>query len=133
MVKEYQATEKARRTKKHNETIPGRERRMRSETGQTVTLNEGRLRPEQCLTNRTLMQRLYMEQVKPGLTKTLAHRWHGPFRVKKNVEEFVYKLELPDRNGYRFYLVVHVSRLKAVDEFGDRPSARLTPDVNEAS
>ncbi|OWZ19343.1 hypothetical protein PHMEG_0006421 [Phytophthora megakarya] len=49
------------------------------------------------------------------------------------MEEFAYELELPDRSGYRFYPVVHVSRLKVVDEFGDRPSARLTHDVNEAS
>ncbi|OWY92193.1 hypothetical protein PHMEG_00038905, partial [Phytophthora megakarya] len=74
---------------------------------------------------------LYMEQVKPGLTKTLAHRWHGPFRVKRKVEEFAYELELPDRNGYRFHPVVHVSRLKRVDEFGDRPSARLTRDMKD--
>ncbi|OWZ01709.1 LOW QUALITY PROTEIN: hypothetical protein PHMEG_00026851 [Phytophthora megakarya] len=54
-------------------------------------------------------------------------------RVKRKVEEFAYKLELPDRSGYRFYPVVHVSRLKTVDEFGDRPSARLIQDVNEAT
>ncbi|OWZ04193.1 hypothetical protein PHMEG_00023942 [Phytophthora megakarya] len=36
-----------------------------------------------------------------------------------------------DRLG--FYPVVHVSRIKMVDEFGDRPSARLTQDVNEAT
>ncbi|POM80255.1 LOW QUALITY PROTEIN: Reverse transcriptase, partial [Phytophthora palmivora] len=73
---------------------------------------------------------LYMERVKPGLTKKLAHRWHGPFRVKRKVEEFAY-LELPDRSGYRFYPVVHVSRLKAVNEFGSRPKSRLTPEVTE--
>ncbi|KAJ8554956.1 hypothetical protein ON010_g9528 [Phytophthora cinnamomi] len=39
------------------------------------------------------------------------------------------ELELPDRNGYRFYLVVHISRLKLVDEFGDRPKTRLAPGV----
>ncbi|POM74573.1 Hypothetical protein PHPALM_8455 [Phytophthora palmivora] len=72
-----------------------------------------------------------MERVKPGLTKKLAHRWHGPFRVKRKVEEFAYELELPDRSGYRFYPVVHVSRLKAVNEFGSRPKSRLTPEVTE--
>ncbi|POM68025.1 LOW QUALITY PROTEIN: Hypothetical protein PHPALM_15866 [Phytophthora palmivora] len=56
---------------------------------------------------------MYMERVKPGLTKKLAHRWHGLFRVKRKVEEF--------------YPVVHVSRLKAVNEFG----SRLTPEVTE--
>ncbi|POM67108.1 Hypothetical protein PHPALM_16941 [Phytophthora palmivora] len=50
-----------------------------------------------------------------------------PFRVKRKVEEFAYELELPNRSGYRFYPVVHVSRLKAVNEFG----SRRTPEVAE--
>ncbi|GMF31931.1 unnamed protein product [Phytophthora fragariaefolia] len=70
-----------------------------------------------------------MERVKLGLTKKLAHRWHGPFRIKRKVEEFAYELELPDRSGYRFYPVVHVSRLKAVREFGDRPKVRLAREL----
>ncbi|OWZ16051.1 hypothetical protein PHMEG_00010213 [Phytophthora megakarya] len=74
---------------------------------------------------------LYMERVKPGLVKKLAHRWHGPFRVKRKVEEFAYELELPDKSGYRFYPVVHVSPLKAVNEFWDRPKARLAREVAE--
>ncbi|KAE8953041.1 hypothetical protein PR001_g33040 [Phytophthora rubi] len=74
-----------------------------------------------------------MERVKPGLTKKLAHRWHGPFQVKRKVEEYAYELELPDRSGYRFYPIVHVSRLKAVSEFGDRSRTRLAPDVTEDS
>ncbi|OWZ10327.1 hypothetical protein PHMEG_00016836 [Phytophthora megakarya] len=51
--------------------------------------------------------------------------------VKLNVEEFAYELELPDKSGYRFYPVVHVSRLKAVNEFCDRPKTRLARDVAE--
>ncbi|POM66574.1 Hypothetical protein PHPALM_17546 [Phytophthora palmivora] len=74
---------------------------------------------------------LYMKRVKPGLTKTLAHRWHGPFRVKRKVEEFAYELELPDLSGYRFYPVVHVSRLKAVNELGSQVKSRLAPEVTE--
>ncbi|OWY94615.1 LOW QUALITY PROTEIN: hypothetical protein PHMEG_00035603 [Phytophthora megakarya] len=70
---------------------------------------------------------LYMEQVKPGLVKKVAHRWHGPFRV----EEFAYEVELPDKSGYRFYPVVNVSRLKSVNEFCDRPKVRLARDVAE--
>ncbi|GMG18127.1 unnamed protein product [Phytophthora fragariaefolia] len=69
---------------------------------------------------------LYMERVQPGLTKNLTHRWHGPFRVKRKVEKYAYELELPDRSGYKFYPVIHMSRLKAVKEFGDRPKVRLT-------
>ncbi|OWY97171.1 hypothetical protein PHMEG_00032365, partial [Phytophthora megakarya] len=74
---------------------------------------------------------LYMERVKPGLVKKLVHRWHGPFRVKRKVEESAYELELPDKSGYRFYPVVHVSRLKVVNEFCDRPKTRLVRDVAE--
>ncbi|GMF57279.1 unnamed protein product [Phytophthora fragariaefolia] len=72
---------------------------------------------------------LYMERVKPGITKKLVHRWHGPFRIKREVEEYAYELELPDRSGYRFYPVVHVSRLKAVREIGVRPKVRLAREV----
>ena len=55
---------------------------------------------------------LFMEMVKLGLKKKLAHRWQGPYRVKKQVEEFAFELELPDRSGYRFFPVVPISRLK---------------------
>ncbi|OWZ12590.1 hypothetical protein PHMEG_00014213 [Phytophthora megakarya] len=65
---------------------------------------------------------LYMERVKPGLTKTLAHRWHGPFRVKRKVEKFAY--ELPDRSGYIFYPVTNLEI--------DRVLV-LTRDVNQAT
>ncbi|GMG17568.1 unnamed protein product [Phytophthora fragariaefolia] len=73
----------------------------------------------------------YMERGKPGLTKKWAHRWRGPFRVKRKVEEYAYELEPPDRSGYRFYPVVHVSRLKAVKGFGDRPQVRLTRELTD--
>ncbi|GMF20064.1 unnamed protein product [Phytophthora fragariaefolia] len=72
-----------------------------------------------------------MERVKPGLAKKLAHRWHGPFKVKKKVEEFAYELELPDKSGYRFYPLVLVSRLKEVKELGERPTTGLRPELNE--
>ncbi|OWY94790.1 hypothetical protein PHMEG_00035377 [Phytophthora megakarya] len=72
-----------------------------------------------------------MERVKPGLVKKLGHRWHGPFIVKRKVEELAYELQLPDKSGYRFYPVVHVSRLKTVNEFCDRLKVRLARDVAE--
>ncbi|KAE8908202.1 hypothetical protein PF005_g20767 [Phytophthora fragariae] len=55
-------------------------------------------------------------------------------RPVSNQEEggrYAFELDLPDRSGYRFYPVVHVSRLKAVSEFGERPRTRLAPDVTE--
>ncbi|KAG3198230.1 hypothetical protein PC128_g6179 [Phytophthora cactorum] len=32
---------------------------------------------------------LYMERGKRGLTKNLAHRWYGPFRIKRQVESIL--------------------------------------------
>ncbi|OWZ18558.1 hypothetical protein PHMEG_0007331 [Phytophthora megakarya] len=76
---------------------------------------------------------LYIERVKPGLCKKLAHRWHGPFRIKKKVDEFAFQLELPDKSGYRFYPLVHISRLKPVNEFSSRPTTLLAPEIAEDS
>ncbi|OWZ08038.1 hypothetical protein PHMEG_00019476 [Phytophthora megakarya] len=67
---------------------------------------------------------LYTERVKPGLVKEPAHRWRAKgrrVRVRARVT----------KSGYRFYPVVHVSRLKAVNEYCDRPKARLARDVAE--
>ncbi|OWY92728.1 hypothetical protein PHMEG_00038143 [Phytophthora megakarya] len=115
MAKEYQATEKARRAKKHNESLRGRERGTAPETGRTVTPSDEQLATgvvtEDSDSNATGATKslfevgsrmwLYIERVKQGLTQKLAHRWHGPFRVKRKVEEFAYELELPDRNFTR--------------------------------
>ncbi|GMF37034.1 unnamed protein product [Phytophthora lilii] len=143
MAQTYQAHEKARRAQEHNESLSRRERAAIPRTargeppadasndqpGETETTNEA----PKSLFEPGHRVWLYMERVKPGLTKKLAHRWHGPFRIKKKVEEYAYELELPDRSGYRFYPVVHVSRLKPVNEYGDRPKTRLAPDITENS
>ncbi|GMF44245.1 unnamed protein product [Phytophthora fragariaefolia] len=113
MAKEYQAVEIARRASEHNDSLSRQE---------TVSLPRPRVsensedNPEDAKDTSTSMDEgpkslfepgdrvwLYMERVKPGLTKKLAHRWHVPFRVKGKVEEYAYDLELPDRSGYRFY------------------------------
>ncbi|KAE8880588.1 hypothetical protein PF005_g23779 [Phytophthora fragariae] len=130
MAKEYQATEKARRAKEHNEALGRQEKESLPSLSGEVDPNET---PPRSLFAPGSRVWLYMERVKPGLTKKLAHRWHGPFRIKKKVEEFAYELELPNRSGYRFYPVVHVSRLKAVSEFGDQPKVRLASEVDEES
>ncbi|OWY91515.1 hypothetical protein PHMEG_00039882 [Phytophthora megakarya] len=99
-----------RRAKKHNESLRKRERGTAPETGRTVTPSDERSATRAVTEDsdtgatRSLFEVgsrvwLYMERVKPGLTKKLAHRWHGPFRVKRKVEEFAYELELPDRSG----------------------------------
>ncbi|GMF17647.1 unnamed protein product [Phytophthora fragariaefolia] len=74
---------------------------------------------------------LIIKRVRPGLRKKLAHRWRGPFRVKKKMEAFAYALELSDKSGYRFYPVVHVSRLKKVADLGQRPTAKLVDELSE--
>lgn len=141
MTKEYQAHEKERRAKEHNDALS----RLEKAAVPRPSGNEPSLdRPEASAGGDDFMEGptrslfkdgsrvwLYMERVKPGLTKKLAHRWHGPFQIKRKVEEFAYELELPDRSGYRIYPVVNVSRFKAVNEFPSRPKTRLTQDVTE--
>ncbi|GMF34546.1 unnamed protein product [Phytophthora fragariaefolia] len=141
MAKEYQAVEKARRASEHNDSLSRQEKAYLPRPRVNVN-SEGN--PEDAEDTSTPVGEspkypfepgdrvsLYMERVKPGLTKKLAHRWHGPFRVKRKVEEYAYELELPDRSGYRFYPVVHVSRLKTVKEFGDRPKVRLARELTD--
>ncbi|OWY91071.1 hypothetical protein PHMEG_00040505 [Phytophthora megakarya] len=99
MAKEYQATEKARRAREHNEKLSRKEQEACPQ-GNTDNSGDDNSTP-----------RLFQ----PG----------------NRVEEFAYELELPDKSGYRFYPVVHVSRLKAVNEFCDRPKTRLAQDITE--
>ncbi|KAE9281588.1 hypothetical protein PF008_g27848 [Phytophthora fragariae] len=156
LAAEFQLKEKARRAKEHNEALSRVERRAipirdqlsaelpTSERSSAELPTSGATSAElpdseepsaestQSLFKEGDQVWLFMERVKPGLTKKLAHRWHGPFRIKKKVEEFAYELELPDKSGYRFYPVVHVSRLKAVKENGERPTTRLRPELSEA-
>ncbi|GMF31693.1 unnamed protein product [Phytophthora fragariaefolia] len=87
MAKQYQATEKDRRAKEHNEdlgklermAVPVDERSDPTEVGD----------PTSDPTYRSLFEPgsrvwLFMERVKPGLTKKLAHRRHGPFLREDN-------------------------------------------------
>ncbi|KAI9998228.1 hypothetical protein PInf_002573 [Phytophthora infestans] len=143
MAKDYQAVEKKRRAKKHNEALsrlekaavpqPSGNEHSANPPEASEEMEDPARAPPRSLFEIGSRAWLYMERVKPGLTKKLAHQWHGPFRIKRKVEEFAYDLELPDRSGYRFYPVVHVSRLKAVNEFNSRPNTRLVLDAtNEA-
>ncbi|KAE8961748.1 hypothetical protein PF011_g29632 [Phytophthora fragariae] len=51
--------------------------------------------------------------------------WHGPFRVSEMVCNFAARLETAGTD-YRLFPVVHVSKLKAVRVFPDRPAMILT-------
>ncbi|KAE9278822.1 hypothetical protein PR003_g28407 [Phytophthora rubi] len=67
---------------------------------------------------------LYLSRVKEGYFKKLAHQWHGPFRVAKKINEYTMKLQV---NGTKYDMLptVHVSKLKSVKEFPDRPQIAL--------
>ncbi|KAE9273804.1 hypothetical protein PF001_g27345 [Phytophthora fragariae] len=95
MAKEYQATEKARRAQTHNESLSRAERAAVPESTGTVdpvTAGESE-EPEksdesspdentQSLFRPGDRAWLYMERVKPGLTKKLAHRWPARFESR---------------------------------------------------
>jgi hypothetical protein len=109
IARELQKAQKKERAEKHNEKIkpgPG------YEEGDRVWL--------------------YIDQVKPGYNRKLAHRWHGPFRIKRRIDEIRYELVLPDRHNYRFHPRVHVSRLKRCYDQLDRPSVALTIEDPES-
>ncbi|GMF52089.1 unnamed protein product [Phytophthora fragariaefolia] len=140
-AKEYQLAEKAQRAEAHNARLSRKEKRSLPESTQltrerSTDSEDTDSADEPSETQRSLFRTgdqvwLFTERVRPGLKKKLAHRWHGPFRVKKMVEEFAYELELPDKSGYRFYPVVHVSRLKKVADLDQRPTAKLVDELSE--
>ncbi|POM81868.1 Hypothetical protein PHPALM_100 [Phytophthora palmivora] len=68
---------------------------------------------------------LYLNRVKEGYATKLAHLWHGPFRIVEKVGEQAVKLEIAG-SGYHVFPVVHVTKLKPVKEYPDRPLIRLT-------
>ncbi|KAE9018763.1 hypothetical protein PR001_g14044 [Phytophthora rubi] len=109
MAEEYQTTEKARRAQKHNESLSRAERATVPESTRTaspVTADEAEEPDDtdesspgqntQSLFRPGDRAWLYMERVKPGLTKKLAHQWHGPFRIKKKVDEYAFELDLTE-------------------------------------
>ncbi|OWY96959.1 hypothetical protein PHMEG_00032632 [Phytophthora megakarya] len=71
---------------------------------------------------------LYIPKVQTGLSKKLAHLWHGPFRIDEVLDDFRVKLKV-DSTGYRVNPWVHISRLKPRVLFPKRPT--VTVDVDE--
>ena len=70
---------------------------------------------------------LYLDRVKEGYAKKLAHLWHGPFRVLELVGDHAVRLETRGTE-YRLFPIVHISKLKRVRKLPDRPSDELTVD-----
>ncbi|OWY90419.1 reverse transcriptase [Phytophthora megakarya] len=73
---------------------------------------------------------LYLDRVKEGFARKWAHLWYGPFRVAEKINEFSIKLEMAG-TGYQIFPVVHVSKLKLVKDFPDRPRTELTVDESD--
>ncbi|POM69154.1 Reverse transcriptase [Phytophthora palmivora] len=141
LAAEYQLKEKARQAREHNESLGRVEQRATPQArdnpenaelgGVSAESAEAPAESTKSLFKEGDRVWLCMERVKQGLTKKLAHRWHGSFRVKRKVEEFAYELELPDKSGYRFHPVIHVSRLKKVVDTEKRPTTRLIAELEE--
>ncbi|POM63767.1 Hypothetical protein PHPALM_20792 [Phytophthora palmivora] len=73
---------------------------------------------------------LYQDRVKEGYAKKLAHLWHGPFRIVEKVGEHAVKLEIAG-SGYHAFPVVHVTKLKLVKEYPNRPLMRLNVESQD--
>ncbi|ETL49213.1 hypothetical protein L917_13843, partial [Phytophthora nicotianae] len=67
---------------------------------------------------------LYLDRVKEGYAHKLAHMWHGPFRVAKTVDRHAVRLETAGIE-YRLFPIVHVSKLKLVKSYPERPTFTL--------
>ncbi|GMF43542.1 unnamed protein product [Phytophthora fragariaefolia] len=67
---------------------------------------------------------LYIPKGQPGLSRKLAHMWHGPFRIEEIYDDFQVKLKVTD-SGYRVNPWVHVSRLKPRTLFPKRPTVEI--------
>ncbi|ETK70909.1 hypothetical protein L915_21762 [Phytophthora nicotianae] len=55
--------------------------------------------------------------------------WHGPFRVAETVDQLQVRLETAGTK-YRLFPIVHVSKLKLVKSYPERPTS--TPTNREA-
>ena len=62
--------------------------------------------------------------VNEGYARKLAHMWHEPFRVAELCGECAVRLEIAG-TPYMLLSVVHVSKLKKVRIFPDRPTITL--------
>ena len=73
---------------------------------------------------------LYLDRVKDGYARKLAHMWHGPFRVAELCGEHAVRVEISG-TPYRLFPTVHVSKLKPMLQFPDRPSSVLVTDCGD--
>ncbi|ETO59298.1 hypothetical protein F444_22331, partial [Phytophthora nicotianae P1976] len=68
---------------------------------------------------------LYLDRVKEGYARKLAHMWHGPFRVAETVDRHAERLETAGTE-YRLFPIVHVSKLKLDKSYPECSTSTLT-------
>ena len=73
---------------------------------------------------------LYLDRVREGFAPKLAHKWHGPFRVKEVIDGHTCRLDVQG-TGYGVYPLVHLSKLKVCKEVYLRPEEELVHPERE--
>ncbi|OWZ07495.1 hypothetical protein PHMEG_00020111 [Phytophthora megakarya] len=127
MAKGYQAVEKARRAQKHNESLSRIEEAVIPGTDQTVTQAEiGAATEDSNETSEGECETRIDEENSALMTR-------DPFALKKRSKSLLTNSTCRIKAVTGFFQVVHVSRLKAVDEFNDLPNTRLTAVVTKSS
>ncbi|POM59125.1 Hypothetical protein PHPALM_36136 [Phytophthora palmivora] len=109
-------------------TINKFDQRLREAISDRADLHNQEIRPHQIEVGSRVW--LYLDRVKEGYAKKLAHLWHGPFRVIEKVGEHAVKLEIAG-SGYHIFPMVHVNKLKLVKEYPDRPLMRLNVESQD--
>ncbi|KAE8892849.1 hypothetical protein PF005_g28871 [Phytophthora fragariae] len=67
---------------------------------------------------------LYIPKVQTGLSRKLAHMWHGPFRIDEVHDDFRVRLKV-EGTGCRVNPWVHISRLKPRALHPKRPAEEV--------
>ena len=73
---------------------------------------------------------LYLDRVKEGYAKKLAHLWHGPFRVLELVGDHAARREVRGTE-YRLFPIVHISNIEyySICDLRGTTSSRLRKRV----
>ncbi|POM71103.1 Reverse transcriptase [Phytophthora palmivora] len=115
--------------------------RLREAISDRPDLHNQEIRPHQIEVGSRVW--LYLDRVKEGYAKKLAHLWHGQFRIIEKVGEHAVKLEIAGSgyhveiagSGYHIFPMVHVNKLKPklklVKEYPDRPLMRLNVECQD--
>ncbi|POM62558.1 reverse transcriptase [Phytophthora palmivora] len=102
--------------------------RLREAISDRADLHNQEIRPHQIEVGSRVW--LYLDRVKEGYAKKLAHLWHGPFRIVDKVGEHAVKMEITG-SGYHIFPMVHVNKLKLVKEYPDRSLMRLNVESQD--